>query len=105
MWCPWEVRVDSVEVRELQEELSKLRGLVLHAGYDYLVKIAQAQLETRRQQIILTPLKSMDEVLAQEFAKGETAGIELFTRLVDIRINYLESEINERLKENGDESE
>ncbi len=97
--------MDSVEVRELQEELSKLRGLVLHAGYDYLVKIAQAQLETRRQQIILTPLKSMDEVLAQEFAKGETAGIELFTRLVDIRINDLESEINERLKENGDESE
>lgn len=103
MWCPWEAQVE--EVRELQEELSRLRALQQHPGYEYLMRIAGAQLETRRQQIILTPLQTMDEVLGQEYAKGETSGIELFTKIVEIRVRDLEDEIQERLKEHEHNAE
>jgi hypothetical protein len=90
------------EVRELQEELSRLNSLKAHAGYVYLMEIAQAQLETRKQAVFLTPLKKMDEVLEQEYQKGEISGIALFMQMVDVRIQQLSDEINETLKEAKD---
>ena len=93
------------ELRELQEELSKLKSLQEHRGYEYLMQVAESQLENRRQQILLTPLRAMDEVLMQEYSKGEVSGIELFTKLVEIRINDLTQEIQERLKEDERDDE
>jgi hypothetical protein len=93
------------EVRELQEELSRLRSLQEHPGFEYLMRIAGAQLETRKQQILLTPLPTMDSVLGQEYAKGEVSGIELFTRIVDIRMRDLAEEIQERLRDNEHDAE
>jgi hypothetical protein len=89
--------VDEGEVRELQEERSRLFSLREHPGYEYLMRIAEAQVTSRQASIMLTPLQSMDEVLRQEYAKGEVSGIALFSRIVDIRIRDLEEQITERL--------
>lgn len=97
--------MEDQELRELQEELSRLSSLQSHAGYAYLLEIAGAQMDARKQQVFLTPLNTMDEVLRQEYAKGEIAGIDLFSKIVDVRIRDLQEEIQERLKDNEHESE
>ena len=80
-------------VRELQEELSRLRALKDFAGYKYLLEIADNQIKGRQDALILRPLAKMDDVLSQEYSKGEIAGIRLFRELTDIRIADLEEEI------------
>ena len=98
--------VEESRVRELQEELSRLKALQDFAGYRYLIEIADAQIKARQDQLILKPLERMDEVLAQEYAKGEISGIRLFRELVGIRITDLEEEITSLLpqEELNDES-
>ena len=88
-----------VEVRVLQEESSKLQSLKEHAGYAYLMQIAQGQLTQRAGNVLLKALRTMDEVLEQEFQKGEYSGIRLFTEIVDLRIEDLKQQIAERMKE------
>jgi hypothetical protein len=61
--------------------------------------VANAQVESRQQTIILNPLKSMDETLEQEYKKGEVAGIMLFKELIDIQIKALQDEIESLLAE------
>lgn len=87
------------ELRELQEELSKLNSLVKHPGYVDLLKIADQQIDARTQAVFLNPLKAMDEVLEQEFKKGEIAGIKLFREIVGIEIGRLEEDIATKLEE------
>lgn len=70
-----------------------------HTGYKYLLEIAEAQLETRKQEIFLRPLTAMDQVLEQEYKKGEIGGIKLFTEIVDIRVRDLEEQIKLALNE------
>lgn len=98
-------REEVSRVRELQEELSKLASLKEHAGYQYLMEIAEAQVKGRMDQMILTPLEGMDQVLRQEYAKGEVAGIRLFTNIVEIRLTDLQEEIEDLVprEENEDE--
>lgn len=90
------------ELRELQEELSRLKALVLTPGFKYFMEVLATQVENRKQQIILTPLKKMDEVLEQEYQKGEVAGIALSMNFVEIRVKNIEDEILEILKETQD---
>jgi hypothetical protein len=90
-------------LRELQEELSKLRDLRGHNGYRYLMEIAAAQVETRRN-FERSPLKSLDATLEQEFQKGEIAGILLFSEIVDIRVTDLEEQIKTLTEVEEDEN-
>lgn len=52
-------------------------------------------METRKQAIFLTPLKGMDEVLEQEYKKGEIAGLELARKFAEIRIEAIREQIQE----------
>jgi hypothetical protein len=89
-------------VRELQEELSELRRLKTFPGFAWLLKVAEDQVKSRTEVIILTPLSGVDAALEQEYKKGEISGIKLFSELVDIRIDELERDIEQRIKETGD---
>lgn len=91
--------INSIRVREAQEELSRLNSLLKHPGFIDLLKIAEEQVNARTQSIFLTPLKRMDEALEQEFKKGEISGIKLFSNIVQIQITNLNEEIEETLKE------
>lgn len=84
------------DLRELQEERFSLTELQKTAGYSWLMGVATSQAEARKQSIFLRPLKSVDEAFEQEYQKGEIAGIELFMRLVDIRVAELTEEIKRR---------
>lgn len=92
-------RIKSQRAREAQEELSGLRALQGHKGFQELLKIAQIQVDNRTQQIFLNPLKSLDAALEQEYSKGEVAGIKLFMEMTKIRIQDLEDEIKGLLNE------
>lgn len=96
------------ELRELQEELHSLKKLEQSPEYKKLLEIAKAQIESRKNGIILKPLKSKDEIFEQEFSKGEVSGIELFTNMLPTMIETLEDDIEERLKkeqENADQND
>lgn len=84
------------ELRELQEERFNLGELLKHPGYKWLMEVAASQVEMRKQQVFLRPLKAMDEILEQEYQKGEISGIELFRQLVQVRMTELTEEINRR---------
>jgi hypothetical protein len=87
------------ELRELQEERSELKSLQEHRGFKRLLELARTQSEARKQAVFLTPLEKMDEVLKQEYQKGEISGIELFRSIVDIQITNLGEEITRRLED------
>lgn len=86
------------QLRELQEELSELNSLVQHRGFKRLLKIGEEQVKARQESILLVPLKSMKDVLPQEYAKGEISGIKLFMELTKIEIGSLEAEIQQILE-------
>lgn len=100
-----EEQEEQVEVRDLQEELSKLRSLKTQTGFFYLMKIAEIQVKERTDQLILSPLATMDAVLGQEYQKGEIAGIKLFVEFTDIRIRDLEEQIETALAGKEQENE
>lgn len=91
----------SPELRELQEERFKLTELKKQPGWAWLMQVAKVQLDSRKGMVLLRPLASMDEVLSQEFAKGEISGIQLFVDLVDLRVADLSEQIEERLNEDS----
>lgn len=92
-------------LRELQEALFELKNLRDSRGFKRFLIIAREQSNSRKDTLILTPLKSMDEVLGQEYAKGEVAGIDLMMTITDAEIDSLETEIAELLKEENENVE
>ncbi len=89
---------DQREVRELQEEQSRLRSLLGHSGFTYLKEVLESQAASRTDHIILNPLESMDDVLEQEYKKGEAAGILLACRFAEVRLEDLAEQIEDKLK-------
>lgn len=87
------------QLRELQEELSELRSLQRTRGYARLMFIAEEQVKARTSNVILNALKCMDDVLEQEYKKGEIAGIQLIMEMTNTHILALESEIESKLNE------
>jgi len=63
------------------------------------MEIFRAQRDTRIQSLVLTPLKAMDEVLEQEYKKGEIHSFELAVALVDLRLDDLNQQIKILTKE------
>lgn len=88
-----------VPLRELQEVLSDLNSLVDSRGWKRLMQIAQAQIETRRNNYEAKPLKAIDETLEQEFLKGEVTGIRTFCQLPTDEIEDLQTQIATILEE------
>jgi len=68
------------------------------------MQIAEAQVKTRQDEIILKPLKTQDEILEQEYSKGECSGIKLFIRMLPTMIESLDEEIAERLRKEEEEN-
>lgn len=91
------------DLREVQEELALVRGLVKHAAWKQLMEIAGKQLTTRTDNVILIPVTGADACFGQEFMKGEIAGIRLFMNLPRILEEQLEDEIKLLTEEKTDE--
>jgi hypothetical protein len=93
------------EVAELQEEQAKLLQLTRTPGWEYFQEILAAQEKTRSDTVLLTPLRSMDQVLEQEYQKGEIAGIMLSAKLVKARLDDIHERLTELLKPKSEEGQ
>jgi hypothetical protein len=94
-------------LQELSEALNQFRKLIETPGWAELVKVARAQAQARRNQVIGSPLLKMDDVLAQQWNLGEASGIETIVALPHTIIadfSEQRDEIQQRLGEN-DETE
>jgi hypothetical protein len=64
-----------------------------------------AQIETRQSNICLKPLEKMDEVLAQEYAKGEVQGLTVALRLVPTIVEDFEDQLSSLIAEQKEEKD
>lgn len=74
-------------------EAAQLRSLIEHPGWKWAEAQALEQARYRQATVCLSPLKSYDEGPAQEFMKGEAAGLGLFPAIVRARLEQLELEV------------
>lgn len=84
------------EARVLQEERFNLEQMKQTLGYKSLMEYAESQIQNRLG-LVLRPVETLNDVPASEFAKGEIAGIKLFTKFADILIRTLTEQIDEKL--------
>lgn len=81
--------------------MQAFRELLNSRGWDLLLDIAKAQIEARKN-LLLQRAKGIDGAFELEYAKGEIAGIEIFTRIPSTALEDLEEQletIKEQLKE------
>ena len=79
-------------LRELQEELSNVKSLVDHIGWNGLMVFAKEQVALRTPGV-LGRMESLLLLSGQEFDKGEISGIHLFCNLPEVRVESLEQDI------------
>ncbi len=72
---------DDELLREAVKQKNAFAALLQSEGWDMLMKIFQEQLETRRNQVELNPLASVDEAFGQQFERGEIANLRLVMNL------------------------
>ncbi len=72
---------DDERLREAVRQKNAFTGLLRTEGWEMLTTILQEQVEMRRNSFELTPLESMDQIPAQEFKKGEIAGLRMAAQL------------------------
>lgn len=84
--------LEEMDLRQLQEERSKLGKVVESDGYQWLVALMENQIQARFQELI-NPLKGMDEVLHEQYLKGELSGIQTVRLMIP---TYLE-DVNSRI--------
>ena len=65
------------EISQSASLLSTLHSFTEHAGWKVFNEMLDEQKNSRLGQFAFKPLNSMDEVLAQEFMKGEMSGLSL----------------------------
>lgn len=89
-----------LQVEEARKALLELRDLVATDGWKRLEKIAKAQIEGRRNEILLQPTEN---VMQQEYKKGEAQGIQLFMSFPTLMIeeNKAVLEVAKKLEEEG----
>lgn len=96
--------MEETQYEESIRMVNALKVLVASEGWKILVDIAKEQSHNREQKIVLVPLSCMDEVLPQEFMKGEVAGITVLLAMPKIQIEVCET-VLEALKGMDDGSE
>lgn len=82
-------------VRELQEGLSRFRRIQRSREFQDLCDLIDKQV-TGRQPLVFKALESHDELLGQEFMKGEIAGLLLIKRLPEIAIEDFEKQLEDK---------
>lgn len=86
---------NSQRLREAQEERSNLLRLTREPGWKWFMGLLQTQEQNRRNQFELVPLSKMDDVLGEQFLKGELAAYRTVQVIVMARVEELESEIDD----------
>jgi len=77
----------------LRAQLYEWEQLKAHGGYRRLDAYARAQIEHRLSSLVLGETREMVDIIRREYARGEIAGIQLFSRMADIEIERLREDI------------
>jgi hypothetical protein len=77
-------------LRVLQEQLYEWRNLLQSNGWKQLVGFAKTQVDQRVHNLVLN---AETEGTKLHYARGECAGIQLFSQIPQIEIDRLEAEI------------
>lgn len=86
----------------LIEEKKVFQQLLEHPGWCKLVGIIQDQVDNLQTQALFRPLKSMDEVLEQEFTKGRIEGRLSLTGTIETLLEEYDASIDQlRGEEDG----
>lgn len=80
-------------VRDMQEALAQMQGLLKLPGWKLILGLAEEQLTGRIDAVILNPVSGVDGTLNQEYLKGEISGIKLFCKMPEILIEQYRSDI------------
>lgn len=91
-------------VESLRKELRELGELEKHPAFLLLIKQLQAEIDELQYALVMKPIQTLDESLAQEYKKGCIAGRFALQSYVAQRKEELEYEINQ-LKEQKDETQ
>lgn len=86
---------------KLIEARHQLNQLVASPGWQLYSLLGGQQIRARTDGIILQPLQGMDAALAQEYAKGEVAGIRLATHLAETMIEAITSTLKDMEVQNA----
>lgn len=98
--------MEEPSLQEMQEQLRELRKLKESSGWRVLMSFVLEQVQMRTTAVMRTPAKGVAEAMAQEFMKGEAAGLELAVTSVEAQIETLEARVKaelEELEESSDE--
>ena len=82
-----------------------LQRLLRSEGWARLAKIAEEQIVGRRDKFELSPLKAMDEVLEEQFMKGEISGIRFILALPETSVETLTATIDALNADLGNEDD
>lgn len=96
---------DSQTVQEMVEERESIVALIRSAGWDWVKNVLEDKLQALRNEAELTPLKSIDETLAQEFHKGRMANIRETLGLPYSRLEELDNIIEAYRQQQGEEKD
>lgn len=66
-----------------RERARALKALLESVGWGIVREVIAQQVHDRVQQLLLSPLESLDAALAQEYAKGEVAGLQLVPATIE----------------------
>lgn len=88
--------LEAMGSEDLRKVLRDLQELVKSPGWAQVLDLCAEQLYNRGEMIFKVPLMSMDEVLGQEYSKGEMAGIALFKEMPELTITAIETLIKEK---------
>lgn len=92
----------------LRGQLYEFTSLKEHAGWKRLLEYARAQISFRSTSVIRSPRSGLDDLVANEYPRGELAGIELFCAIPDVEIARLKEEIEmiiSKMQQTGGENE
>lgn len=96
----------SAQISEKASEVAAWRRLMEYPQFGMLSEAMEEQIKQRSGVVLLQPLESMDKALAQEFMKGEVAGLTLAKGLAqtlmeaaEIDLQRLNNDIKEMTNE------
>lgn len=87
---------DEANLEENERFVAVMKGLLASEGWKVYCDVIEKQQVVRFDGIILSPLASMDQVLEQEYKKGEVAGLRMCLRLPQALLEAAEENLRQQ---------
>jgi hypothetical protein len=86
----------------LEGRLEALRRLVNSPGWALFRELVEEQIRVRTDRVMLTPCKSLDECLEQEYMKGEASMARTLTEMPSVALAEMLKDLRDERENSGD---